>query len=171
MDNKRSKSGVPTLNTDWWNYGGLTRGVKLVRTPAKYIADHRFALESEESKIISGSVTVANASAGEDVVLAIAELDQQLTAKTDAGGQATFRFAAPNLKLWSPAQPKLYEVAIRHGDNQISEPIGFRTVRTSGKQILLNGKPVFLRGICIHEEFPLNGGGRVKNGEQAEQLL
>ncbi|MEL7222831.1 MAG: sugar-binding domain-containing protein, partial [Bacteroidota bacterium] len=29
VDNKRSKEGVPTLNTDWWNYGGITRDVKL----------------------------------------------------------------------------------------------------------------------------------------------
>jgi beta-glucuronidase len=171
VDNKRTKDGVPTLNTDWWNYGGLTRGVKLVRTPAKFIADHRLWLESEETKMISASVTVAKAGAGEAVVLSIAELGQELTAKTDAAGQATFRFAAPQLQLWSPEQPKLYDVVIRHGDNKVSEPIGFRTIRTSGKQILLNGKPVFLRGICIHEEFPLNGGGRVKNAEQAEQLL
>ncbi|HTL73901.1 MAG TPA: glycoside hydrolase family 2 TIM barrel-domain containing protein [bacterium] len=171
VDNKRSKSGVPTLNTDWWNYGGLTRGVELIRTPAKFIADHRLWLESEATKIISGSVTVSNAVAGEDVVISIPELNQKLTAKTDAAGHATFQFTAPDLKLWSPEQPKLYDVSIACGENSIAEPIGFRTVRTSGKQILLNGKPVFLRGICIHEEFPLNGGGRVKNAGQDEQLL
>jgi beta-glucuronidase len=171
VDNKRSKSGVPTLNTDWWNYGGLTRGVTLIRTPAKFIADHRLRLESEETKIISGSVTVANAGADEAVTIAIPELHQKLTAKTDATGRATFQFVAPDLKLWSPEQPKLYDVTIAQGENFISEPMGFRTVRTSGKQILLNGKPVFLRGICIHEEFPLNGGGRVKDAGQAEQLL
>jgi beta-glucuronidase len=44
-------------------------------------------------------------------------------------------------------------------------------VRTEGKQILVNGKPVFLRGICIHEEFPIDGSGRVKNAAQAEQQL
>lgn len=171
VDNKRAKSGVPTLNTDWWNYGGLTRGVTLIRTPAKFIADHRLWLESEDSKIIAGSVTVANVGAGEDVVVSIPELNQKLTAKTDADGRATFQFAAPDLKLWSPEQPKLYDVNIACGENSIAEPVGFRTVRTSGKQILLNGKPIFLRGICMHEEFPLNGGGRVKNAEQDEQLL
>jgi len=24
VDNKRRRDGVPTVNTDWWNYGGLT---------------------------------------------------------------------------------------------------------------------------------------------------
>lgn len=171
VDNKRSKEGVPTLNTDWWNYGGLTRSVKLVRTPGKFIADHRLWLESETNKMISGWVSITNATAGENVVLIIPELGQKLTSKTDAHGKASFHFAAPDLQLWSPEQPKLYEVAIQHGDNKISEPIGFRTVRTSGKKLLLNGQPIFLRGICIHEEFPLNGGGRVKNADQSEQLL
>ena len=171
VDNKRSRDGVPTLNTDWWNYGGLTREVKLVRTPARFICDHRLWLESKESKTIAGWVTVTNCRSGDDVVLSIPELNHEITAKTDAAGKAAFRFAAPDLQLWCPEQPKLYTVSIRCGNNQISEPIGFRTIQTRGKHILLNGEPVFLRGICIHEEFPLNNGGRVKNAAQAEQLL
>ena len=37
VDNKRKKDAVPTLNTDWWNYGGITRDVKLIETPKTYI--------------------------------------------------------------------------------------------------------------------------------------
>jgi beta-glucuronidase len=171
VDNKRSREGVPTLNTDWWNYGGLTREVKLVRTPAKFIAEHRLGLESEETKMLSGWAQLDGARAGETIELTIPELGQHLTAQTDAQGRATFRFAAPGLKLWSPAQPKLYAVTFASGASKVSEPIGFRTVRKRGKEILVNGHPVFLRGICIHEEFPVTGGGRVKSAPQAEQLL
>ena len=171
VDNKRSKEGVPTLNTDWWNYGGLTRAVTFVRTPASFIADHRLWLESEETKMISGWVEIAGASEGEAVEIEIGELGQRLTAKTDATGKATFRLAANNLQLWSPEHPKLYDVVLSCGTDKITEPVGFRTIRTRGKQILLNGQPVFLRGISIHEEFPLNGGGRVNNPDQAKQLL
>lgn len=171
VNSQRSKDGVPTLNTDWWNYGGLTRAVKLVRTPASFIADHRLWLESENTKIISGSVAIAGAKEGETVELAIGELNQKLTVKTDAEGRANFRFAATNLLLWSPEHPKLYAVEISCGSDKIAEPIGFRTIRTRGKELLLNGQPVFLRGVCIHEEFPLNGGGRVNSPEKAKQLL
>ncbi len=171
VNNHRSKDAVPTLNTDWWNYGGLTRAVKLVRTPAKFIADHRLWLESEESKMISGSVEIAGAAEGETVELSIGEFNQRLTVMTDATGKATFHFAATNLQLWSPEHPKLYDVALSCGADKVSESVGFRTVRTRGKEILLNGQPVFLRGICIHEEFPLNGGGRVNEADKAQQLL
>jgi beta-glucuronidase len=171
VDNNRSKDGVPTLNTDWWNYGGITREVKLVAVPKKFIADHRLALESEQTRVISGWVQINGAGEGESVQLSIPELDEELSAKTDASGRAVFRFTPAKLQLWSPETPKLHEVRIAHGGDTVAERIGFRTVRTQGKQILLNGKPVFLRGICIHEEFPLNGGGRVTTADQAKQLL
>ena len=171
VNNQRSKDAVPTLNTDWWNYGGLTRAVDLVRTPTKFIADHRIWLESEETKIISGSVAIAGAKEGDIVQLAIGELNQKLVSRTGVDGQASFRFAATNVLLWSPDHPKLYTVEISCGGEKIAEPIGFRTIRTRGKELLLNGQPVFLRGICIHEEFPLNGDGRVNSSEKAKQLL
>ncbi len=171
VDNKRSKDAVPTVSTDWWNYGGITREVKLVTVPEKFIADHRLALESETTRAISGWVQIAGAGAGESVELSIPELGEKLSAQTDASGRATFHFTPAKLDIWSPESPKLYEVHVAYDGDSATERIGFRTVRAQGKQILLNGKPVFLRGICIHEEFPLNGGGRVNSAEQAKQLL
>lgn len=171
VDNKRSKDAVPTLNTDWWNYGGLTREVTLVSTPEKFIADHRIALDSEETRMISGSVDITGAREGEIVKITISGLIDAYEAKTDAQGKASYRFAAPAVQLWSPETPKLYDLTIRYGSDEIHEPVGFRSIRTRGKEILLNGKPVFLRGICIHEEYPLEGGGRVNSPEKARKLL
>ncbi len=171
VDNKRSKDAVPTLNTDWWNYGGLTRDVTLVTAPETFIADHRITLESEETKTISGSVEITGAKEGEAVEIEVAGLGGKQITKTDANGKAAFRFTAPDVQLWSPENPKLYELAIRCDGDEIRESVGFRTIRTRGREILLNGKPVFLRGICIHEEYPLDGGGRVNSPEKAERLL
>ena len=171
VDNKRYKEAVPTVNTDWWNYGGITREVKVVILPKNFIADHRLVLESETTRVISGWVQIAGAGAGEAVALSIPELGENLSAQTDATGRAAFHFTPAQLQLWSPETPKLYEVRITHGSDAVAERMGFRTVRTQGKQILLNGKPIFLRGICIHEEFPLNGGGRVNTPAKAKQLL
>ena len=54
--------------------------------------------------------------------------------------------------------------------DQIADRIGFRTIKTAGTDILLNDKPVFLRGICIHEENPMRGG-RAYSVEDARMLL
>lgn len=55
------------------------------------------------------------------------------------------------------------------GDTLVDE-IGFRTIEAKGKQILLNGQPIFLKGISMHEEKP-NGGGRANSAEDARTLL
>ena len=72
--------------------------------------------------------------------------------------------------MWCPENPKLYRVDISLDTSTISDEIGFRTIETRDKQILLNGKPVFLKGISIHEE-KANGGGRANSVEDAQTLL
>lgn len=171
VDNKRYKEAVPTLNTDWWNYGGLTRDVKIVTVPKVFIAQHQLRLESEDTRVISGNVQLTGASGGETIQITIPELDQNITVQSDAQGRATFQFQTDALQLWNPEQPKLYAVQLQHEGETITDSIGFRTVRTQGREILLNGEPLFLRGICAHEELPLNGGGRITSAAQAEQLF
>ncbi|HEX3730244.1 MAG TPA: glycoside hydrolase family 2 TIM barrel-domain containing protein, partial [Opitutaceae bacterium] len=171
VDNKRSADGVPTLNTDWWNYGGITRDVTLVRVPARFIASHFLHLESEQTGAIAGEVQVEGAGAGEQVRVQIPELGQDLQAATDASGRAVFHFTPAGLRLWSPETPKLYDVRFQCGGDAVKDQIGFRTIRTRGRQILLNGRPIFLRGVAIHDELALGGGGRVTTEAQSEQLL
>ena len=172
VDNVRHRDAVPTVNTDWWNYGGITRDVRLVVTPATFIADHRLVLESETTRTVSGWVQLDGPAAAHAAVeIELPELGEKISATTGANGRAAFRFTPKALALWSPASPKLYQVTLRSGGDEVGERIGFRTVRTRGRQILLNGEPIFLRGICAHEELPLNGGGRITNAEQARQLF
>ena len=145
--------------------------VTLVRTPAKFIAEHRLWLESDDQDTIVATAKLAEPKEGEPVKLSIPELGVELTEKTNESGIASFRVEPKDLERWSPEHPKLYQVTLSSGEDKICEPLGFRTIRTHGKQLLLNGKPVFLRGISIHEEFPLSGGGRVNSPDKAKQLL
>jgi beta-glucuronidase len=56
-------------------------------------------------------------------------------------------------------------------NDKLIDSVGFRTISTKGKQILLNGKPIFLRGVAIHDEYAVDGGGRVNEAWKAEKLL
>jgi Beta-galactosidase/beta-glucuronidase len=49
VDNKRRRDAVPTLNTDWWNYGGLTREVSLIDVPETFIQDYFIQLRKGTS--------------------------------------------------------------------------------------------------------------------------
>ena len=171
VDNKRYQNAVPTLNTDWWNYGGLTREVKLVTVPQTFISQHQLHLEPGEPFRIRGTVQLSQPEAGKSVSVIIPELQIKQSAKTNAEGVATFSFAAKNLIRWHPENPKRYRVTIKTKGDEVSEWMGFRSIETQGKQLLLNGQPIYLRGISVHEELALNGGGRVKTEEEARQLL
>ncbi len=171
VDNKRHADAVPTLNTDWWNYGGITRGVKLITLPHTFIRDYTIALTSLADQTVSGSVLLDGAKGGEKISVKIPELGIRQTLIADTQGKANFSFKAGTAQLWSPENPKLYAMQISTGNDQLADSVGLRSISTRGKQLLLNGEPVFLRGISVHEEYSANGGGRVKNAREAQQLL
>ncbi len=169
VDNKRKRDGVPTVNTDWWNYGGLTRDVKIITTPETFIQDYFVQLEKGNTKKIKGWVKLNGMQFEQNVTITIPEAGISKNIETDENGYGTFEIKS-NLTLWSPENPKLYKVAIKSETDEIKDEIGFRTIEVKGEDILLNGKSIFLRGICIHEETPFNGG-RANSAEDAKILL
>ena len=169
VDNKRHAEAVPTQIFDWWNYGGRTRDVLLVDVEPVYIEDYNLQLASLEGRLLSFSVQLNKPLSGQQITLSIPELKIKKTLTTDAEGKAALSMKAKPI-LWSPATPKLYQVDIQLGSESIRDEIGFRIVETRGKQILLNGNPIFLKGISIHEEKP-NGGGRANSTADAHTLL
>ena len=169
VDNKRHAEDVPTQIFDWWNYGGITRDVKLVKVSPVYLEDYNLQLTSLEDRQISFSVKLNKPEANHTVTLAIPELKIKKTLTTAADGTAAISMKAKP-QLWSPENPKRYQVEITLDNSTIADSIGFRKIETRGKQILLNGQPIFLKGISIHEEKP-NGGGRANSPEDARTLL
>jgi beta-glucuronidase len=76
----------------------------------------------------------------------------------------------PKLVAWSPDKPQLYDVSLTAGADRVDDRVGFRTIEVRGTDILLNGRPTFLRGVSLHEENPLRGG-RAYSEEDARLLL
>jgi len=169
VNNQRKPENVPGMVTDFWNYGGLTRNVSLIELPETFIQDYWVQLEKGSLNEIEGWVRLNGTSAPQQVTLEIPEagIKQQIT--TDTNGYAHFRFPV-NLKLWSPENPKLYQVTLSAAGDSLSDQIGFRSVETRGSQILLNGKPILLRGVSLHEEAPFRGG-RAFSEEDDRTLL
>jgi beta-glucuronidase len=177
VDNKRHADEVPTLNTDWWNYGGITRDVKLVELPGTFIQDFMVQLKKNtsgkapnKSPEVEGWVKLNQApAAGETVTVEIPEL--KFKKVVPAGTQLTaLNFKLPKVQLWSPATPKLYTVTVSTKTDRTTDKIGFRTIEAHGIQVLLNGKPLFMRGISIHGEIPQEVR-RAYTQEDAAQLL
>jgi len=172
VDNTRRLEAVPSIHTDWWNYGGLTRGAKLIEVPEGFIQNYSIQLAKGHSNQIEGWIQVSSAgSLGKmpPTTIEIPEAHIHQTVDLDADGRGTFRFPV-KLDLWSPEKPKLYTITVSAEYDKITDQIGFRTIETRGTQILLNGTPVFLRGISAHEEAP-NRGGRAVSVDDDRTLI
>jgi beta-glucuronidase len=151
VDNKRAKDEIPTLNTDWWNYGGITRDVNLVTVPRNFIRDYYVRLKKGSTNELEVWIKMAEHSEAVNFELPELNIKKTIPAQEDS---TAFTIQVPGLRLWSPKSPKRYRVVLNTAADRVEDRIGFRTVEVRGRQILLNGQPVFLRGICIHEEIP-----------------
>ncbi|GHU99006.1 hypothetical protein FACS1894159_02360 [Bacteroidia bacterium] len=158
VNNRRDKSNIPTIVMDWWNYGGITRPSWLVSTPKTFIRDYCIQLARGDAARISGWGQLDGDDLGQQVTLRIPELGIDRKATCDATGRAVFDIAIKKATLWEPENPKLYDVLLASKDDSVADRIGLRTIETRGNEVLLNGRKIFLRGICIHEEAPFSSG-------------
>ena len=186
VDNTRHEDAVPTTQTDWFNYGGLTREVSLITVPEAFIDQYDLHLKRTYPPVVEGWVHVNRQDRNLSVVVTvqIPELNLSMpfigkAADLEKSDRISVNFAAPTAELWSPEKPKLYKVRLEaaSGDAQrmyskdaLEDEIGFRTIETKGTEILLNGKPIFLHGVCIHAEAPYRTG-RAYSDKDAETLL
>jgi len=172
-DSTRRPEQVPTENTDWFNYGGIYRDIELIRVPKVHIKDFKIALVPDGTfHKISAEVSLSekvNATAK----LTIPELgvDREITVEEGAGRIVIE--VAP--KLWTPETPKLYDVALSCLTDTVADRVGFREIKVQNREILLNGKSIFLRGISCHEDSVENGKGlteeeRIENIKLAKEL-
>ena len=188
VDNRRHLQDVPTIDYDWWNYGGITRDVLIVETPETFIRDYCIRLAKVEEpanakaakkaaaalkkygRTIEGWIQLDGSKASQTVTIAIPELKLSTQVSTDANGYAEFSFRA-KVGLWSPESPKLYDINLSCETDSMSDRVGFRYIEARGNELWLNGKRIFCRGVCIHEEKPFNAGGRSCTVEDARTLL
>lgn len=173
VDSTRRNEQVPTANTDWFNYGGVYRDIELIRVPAVHVRDFRIALEPDGTfHNIRAHVDMSQPVSGE-AVLTISELGIKQTIPVANGSGEILLEAAP--ELWSPENPRLYDVELSCCGDEVRDRVGFREIRVDGMDIVLNGKPVFLRGISCHEDSVEHGKAltdeeRLENIRAAKEL-
>jgi beta-glucuronidase len=170
VNNSRHTGAVPPVNPDWWNYGGLTREVLLVDEPATFISNFLVRLKPETTNTIEVRVRLDGPDKEKAVNIAFPSLNLAAEIMADEDGLAQYELAVTNLALWSPENPVLNDVEISAGADELKDRVGFRDIAACGRDILLNGQKVFLRGISLHEENPLRGG-RAWSEADARQLL
>lgn len=145
---------------DFFNYTGIQRSVKLVVTPLTRIADYDLTYElSGNDAAVNYHVFVQNLKENQETELEIRDEEDNpvVTVKGERG-----RAEIKNVRLWQVRDAYLYRFIWRVREeggvvDEYEEPIGIRTVEISGTDILVNGKPVYLKGFGRHEDSPVNG--------------
>ncbi|MCR4734805.1 MAG: hypothetical protein K5829_07380 [Treponema sp.] len=173
-DSTRRPEQVPTENTDWFNYGGVYRDIELIILPQVFIQNFSISLKNDDTfKNLQVKVQLSEKIDG-SAQLKIPELGltQSLEIKKGSG---QLSFPVENLTLWDTENPKLYKVELSFGDDLLCDEVGFRQISVQDRKILLNGKPLFLKGISCHEESVQNGKAlsddeRIQNIKLAKEL-
>ena len=154
-DSTRRPEQVPTENTDWFNYGGVYRDIELIHVPEVFVKKFQVSLvpDGTFSKIRVHVELSENEST--KAVFEVPDLQIKTEVPVVNGTGEAIVKAAP--ELWSPENPRLYKVTLKALQDQVQDEVGFREIAVRGRDILLNGRPIFLRGISCHEESVENG--------------
>ncbi len=163
-DNSRRKGQIPDISFDWFNWGGIYRSVDLLLLSKNRITDVviKTSLESRIKSLINvsykivGQVPLKWQILDADRKKILFEGEESKHSKRPIGG---FVLTIDNPKLWSPDNPNLYHLKIistsPDSQNEIlyDQHFGIRQIETSGPYLYLNKKKIYLKGICLHEEY------------------
>ncbi len=157
-------SSHPAASFDFYPYAGLQRPVTLFAVPERHIRDVTVVTDIAER---DGLVRVTVVQSGEggsgrarlSGVGGAWEADLRF-----AGPSAEATIRVPQARLWVPGDPYLYDLTVTLGDadaplDRYRLDVGIRTVAVEGDRLLLNGRPIALRGFGRHEDFPVHGRG------------
>lgn len=168
-DNTFGEASALHIPNDYMSYGGISRGVLLEELTDTYIEYiHAVPVMEKDGWKALVSVKVKNWSAAGKACRLYLDLagiaSEAMELALEAGGEKTvdFQLSAAEAEAWEIKNPKLYTVRATLSDengafdDQIDR-MGFREIRTEGKDILLNGKKLCIRGFCRHEDHPMFG--------------
>ena len=168
-DNTFGEASALHIPNDYMSYGGISRGVLLEELTDTYIEYiHAVPVMEKDGWKALISVKVKNWSAAGKAcrlyldLAGIASEAMELTLEAGGEKNVDFQLSAAEAEAWEIKNPKLYTVRATLSDengafdDQIDR-MGFREIRTEGKDILLNGKKLRIRGFCRHEDHPMFG--------------
>lgn len=156
----------PPLGVDWFNYGGIFREVYINGTGESWLDDIT-VLTGMDGKInVKTDIGKFNPESNYELMLKIHDKSELLDVHTStrklSGANDSFEVKLANPKLWSPEAPFLYEFTLELKCNgtvadKYEHKIGIREFGIKDRKILLNGKPIMLKGYSKHEEYPMHG--------------
>ncbi len=162
-------NNIAVSEYDIFPYAGLNRDVWLYSVPSENsIKDITVRPEiNKDGGVLNVLVELSKKDAIDGQVIISGDGNQIAKEVKFNDGLAQISINIPDARLWSPEDPFLYDVTVSIGGNKkpidvYSLETGIRTISTDNKNILLNGKPLILRGFGKQQDFPIYGRGSVQ---------
>lgn len=169
VDNTFGEHSALHTPNDYYTYGGLTRPVVLEELKDVYIKRVHFLPYLKENEWFARTeITVKNLGKENICVKVAADLLKEIycgMVALQAGEEKVLVWEKEykDAEEWEPENPKLYMLQVKLFDvndkamDDYIERVGFRQVSMKGQRLLLNGKPVFLKGFNRHEDYGVIG--------------
>ncbi|MCB9206410.1 MAG: beta-glucuronidase [Ignavibacteriales bacterium] len=166
IENRIREETYPPARFDFFPFGGINRPIYIYSTPQEFIKDVKIQTKligDTSAKLIID--TNINSTNFDQIKYEIID-DNNVLEFTEIGNTHLVKsqLTIQNPKLWNLENPFLYKLAITllKKDlpiDQYSMNFGIRDIKIEGNKLLLNNKPIFLRGFGKHEDFPIFGKG------------
>ena len=165
----RWSDGSYLEDQDFWRLSGIERDVFLLATPQTMIRDFTVTADLDsffQNGLFNLKVGLNNQTSEKNISISCRITDHEKVLfskdKIVSDNSVTFKSILENVKQWSAESPNLYGLEIELKDQNnvlqaIHKYIGFRNVQISKGLLLVNGKPVTLRGVNLHEHHEKNG--------------
>jgi beta-galactosidase len=171
----RWSDGSYLEDQDFWRLSGIQRSVYLHSRPKTYIRDF-FANGGLVNNYTDGRLDIdvelarRDGYSGGSFIEAVLydngkEVARESKEAASAAGKglAGFSFLVPSVKQWSAENPVLYDlvISLKDGRGKVMESVtcktGFRSVEIKDSQLLVNGRPIYLKGVNLHEHHDVTG--------------
>ena len=136
---------------DFYAFGGFHRGIELISLPEGTAFDR---VQVRTADFRTGKVTLRALFRSGPVSALQVRFDTEREFRTVENGA---ELTVPDFRLWSPESPALHTVEVRAGNDSIVETFGVRQIEIGDKTLLLNGKPIYLKGFNRHESHAVAG--------------
>lgn len=153
--------GTYLEDQDFWRMSGLARDTYVFSREKDRIEDIRVIANSEGEASLYAEVSKNVASVGFEIIDPYGKEVASAVVKPEKKVAKTV-LDVPSVKQWSAETPWLYTLKVtsynkKGATENTSIKIGFRDVRIENAQLLVNGKPVLIKGANRHEMNPYKG--------------
>lgn len=188
VDNSFGVHSALHVENDYQTYGGITRGVALEelgdvwveklhvtpeRTDGGWLAQVKAVVQNLTEKPFSGHIRFVIAGGNGEEITAVLPVTLAADAQTETGTS----ILCAGVREWSPESPVLYTITavVEDAEGRMADDLidrfGFREVKVEGKDILMNGRKLRIKGFCRHEEHPQFGCSLPLAAMQQDMLL